>query len=295
MSKAIYKFTSIARPLEPQYRTNLAVLVFIPAGAIAAATLAAVGVGAWSEPVGAAITAALIVFGSWAVTRELAPDDNAAAFASMALAFVANLFFPAASVLPLFAALFLVRVVNRSTGLIATTVDIALVVALTAWTMKQGYSLLGVSAVVAFVADALLDERKTLSWFAGGLVAGMLLYRLATGAVQPVVADIPAGARAALAVIVVSYLASIMLMRKVSSTGDATGAILSTSRVRAGMLVGGLAAAQSLIALAPPAPRPDATLFACLAGVVLAMPFRRRGSPALEHRETEGAENDTQR
>ena len=72
--------------------------------------------GIGGSPASAALNGALVAFAAWAFTRELAPDYNGAAFVALVLAWIANVALGTTSVLPVFVALLLVRLVNRSTG-----------------------------------------------------------------------------------------------------------------------------------------------------------------------------------
>lgn len=112
----IYCFTSIGRPVDPAYRTNRVLLIVLPlAGLLSAGVASVQDIG--SGPLSAAFSGMLTAFAAWALTRELAPDDNGAAFVALALAWLLNVAFGARLVLLLFVALLLVRMVNRSTGL----------------------------------------------------------------------------------------------------------------------------------------------------------------------------------
>ena len=87
----IYKYSSIGRPLDPAYRTNKAVLVLMPVGAGLGAVTAWLGGQPGVQILLQAAYFLLIVYGSWALARELDPDDHAAAFIGLALALFAAL------------------------------------------------------------------------------------------------------------------------------------------------------------------------------------------------------------
>jgi hypothetical protein len=112
--------SALVRPLSPRYPTNLAVMILAPA---AGAALGAMSFGQSHEAAGALIAAgrgALAAFGGWALAREIAPDNNAAAFASMGLVLLTMFFVPTASLLPIFLAIMLARILNRSVGVPAS-------------------------------------------------------------------------------------------------------------------------------------------------------------------------------
>ncbi len=112
----LYRITHVGRPVEPKYPTNLAILVLMPlAGLVGALSQwyagASLGmIAAWF------LLGGLTVFLTWALGRELAPDDNPAAFIAVALVapllvLGVNLDLHAVAV-----ALMLTRVVNRTVG-----------------------------------------------------------------------------------------------------------------------------------------------------------------------------------
>ena len=268
-SKRIYELTSIARPLEPQYPTNKAVLILLPAAAVVSALWQALGPGEL-PPVSAAITGALAAFATWALTRELAPDDNPGAFIAMALGVGGFLLVGVDTVLPTFVALFLVRIVNRSVGKPATRIDTLLVLILAlgaGWSL--GKPVLTMVGAVAFLLDALLSPpaRPQLVPAMICLLAPLLW----TGAVvvppfEPVLAGTVMVVT--MAIVAALYAFAAVSTRQLAATGDATGEPLMTARVRGGMLVGFLLALESLLdSGAQNAVGYDVLLWSCIAGV----------------------------
>jgi len=244
----LYRITSIARPLEWKYPTNRAVILLMPVGALIMAIAGFLQGHDWMQIAGAALTGAVAVFGSWALARELAPDDNAAAFISMFLAF-ATLRFDIPSLLFLFTALFMVRMVNRSTGLPARYLDSFVVLGLTfwsAWEMETpGLCLVG---ALAFVLDGQLRDGQRHQWgFAFIAVAGAIYVydRFGMGAADP--ESFSTLDTWLIASVTIIYVAIALLVHRVRAVGDATGLPLSTSRVRAAMFIGLLAASQALV------------------------------------------------
>jgi len=269
-NKAIYSYTSIARPVDPAYPTNKAVLLLLPLIAGFCAACVWFGWGALVSPGSAALGGALVAFGAWAVTRELAPDDNPAAFISMALGVIALLAFGEASVMLLFVCLFLVRVVNRSTGKPLTVIDTVMVLGLVLWAASRlGQPLLPLVAAIAFAIDGFLAAPNRRSLFAAGLCLAIPLAQAAVqGAPTLVLAPLPVTDSALVAVILLAWLGAIAMQKRCVSVGDATGVTLSTTRVRAGMVVGALVALQSFVA-SESGGDPDYLLWACLAGAAL--------------------------
>jgi hypothetical protein len=277
MTRRLYTLTSIARPLEPGYPTNLAVLLLVPLAALLAAWMSIAGIHAQTPPLRAAITTALAAFGAWAVTREFAPDDNPAAFVSMLLAVAASVVMPFDSLLPLFVTLLLVRIVNHSTGLPPTLVDALLVTCFAAWAAwNLGAPLIAAAGALAFALDAILPGGSARSWVPALALAALAVARLLLADDVTWVADgLPGLSWLILATIMAAYVLALLRTRSVASTGDATGEPLSPRRVRAGMLVGALAACWFMLTTGGADARPEAPLFACLAGVAAGSLVRR--------------------
>lgn len=275
-NRGLYNFTSIGRPLDPAYPSNLAILWLIPLGAGLHALLASAGFSVETSSASAALSGGLAVLGLWALTRELAPDDNAAAFVSVALGFPAMLAFEAGSFLLLFTALLLVRIVNRSTGLPARLFDSLSLLGLVAFAaVSLEQPLLPVIAALAFLFDARLwggHRRHYVGAVVCAAIAAYVLYRSGF----PVNPALAAESAIALAAVPISlaFFAAIAATQHIESGCDVQGQRLDLARVRAGMLTGWLVPAQALV-VGDAAGRMNPLIWACLLAVPLAMLARR--------------------
>ena len=281
MNDTLRRISTIGRPLDPAWATNRAVLVLMPVGGVLAGAAAAMVPGR-----GGVVTAGLsglaVVLGGWAVGRELDPDRQAAAFVSLALAFGAFLLVPVASLVLLFTALVLARVVNRTVGPPATPLDAVAVLGLTLWALvATGNPLVALPAAAAFGADATLPGGARRHWAAAGVALGMgggAAVVGIPGLVEPGLTLVaPSGAGWLLAAVVgLSFLATVIHTRRVDSRADATGQRLEPGRVRAGM---GVVLLLALVTLAPgdAGLREGALLWASLAGVAFWRPLGRLG------------------
>ncbi|UCC81900.1 MAG: hypothetical protein JSW46_12925 [Gemmatimonadota bacterium] len=267
----IYKATSIGRPLDPVYPTNRAVLLIVPfAGVVAAAVAGLRGAGLADVAIAGLVGIAVAV-GSWALARELAPDDDAAAFVAMALAYATYLAVGSPSILLLFTCLLVVRVVNRTSGLAARISDSLVVLVLTLATMYATRSpLLGAVGALAFAFDAELREPLRRQWvFAALCLAGAGVYAAWFGTGIDDLAT-PTGVTAWLvAAISLLYAVSYFRTRRVAAVGDVSGEALATSRVRAGMFIALLVAAQALTS-GPNGTVDSSAVWAMMAGVGIA-------------------------
>lgn len=255
MSHAVYKVSSIARPLEPKYPSNLIVLILLP---VIAAGIAALEIfvrnssltpAIWTG-VGAMVTA----FISWALGREIDPDRNAAAFVAMALAVAAVGLDWSPAVWSLAMTLMATRVVNRSVGPAARLTDLA-IVALLAWmaVLRDGHWALGAVAALAMVLDLRLDKTRTLNFaFAGAALAATVYAMIQRDGdfgrlVMEPIASLDSGWTIAAALIGGVYALIILTFPPVTSVADATGEPLSRTRVKLGAIILLLAAAATLL------------------------------------------------
>lgn len=266
----LYRITHIGRPMDPAYTTNKAVLIGMPIVALAAAAFGFVQGYGLGDSARLALKAALTLFGAWALGRELAPDDNPGAFIAGALALAALFYYPQASLLILFTALFLVRIVNRTTGLVPKPGDSVIVLLLAGWTTWAFQApLIGAVGAIAFVFDALLKEGAKSQLIFAALLLGVGVF-VAFGqgfAVAAVPAPGSAMEWAAVGTAVLFGFAA-LTTRQVTSLGDRSGTALDVTRVRSGMLIALLLAA--LFLSGPAAVLTAVLLWACLAGIGIA-------------------------
>lgn len=271
----IHEITSLGRPIDPGYPTNRALLLLLPVAAVVAGALAV------ADDLGPALVAwqacggALGAFGSWALARELAPDDEiAGAFLAMALGYAAFIVLDPALV-PLFAALFFARLVNRSTGLAATVLDsvlVTLVALLAAWNAGSPWP--AAAGAAAFVLDAVLRPAVARQWLFAGLCAAGAVALTSAGLAPRVVPVQPELLPRTLATLVaVGTIALVATTRKCAARGDATGELLSVTRVRGAQAVT-LLTALGVAASGSAGIESGALIWATLAGVTIPAAWR---------------------
>jgi hypothetical protein len=245
MTKPIYRLSSIARPLEPQYPTNLAVLILLP--------LIALGTGAaafflrdasLADAVSTGIGGLLAAFLAWALGREVDPDRNEAAFVAMALTVVAIGLGWAPALWVLALALMATRVVVRTVGQAAKLTDLALVTVLAGLAVfVDGYWAMGLIAGFAMAVDLLYDRKRTLNLVFAAFATGLSMFAVVQrggdwGALtlQPLGAIDPGWSLAALIVTALSAV-FILTCPAVTSVCDASSEPLERRRVRGGAVI----------------------------------------------------------
>lgn len=272
----IHTLTALGRSLDWNVPTIRAMLILLGPSALAAAVVALSRDAPAAQVASFTAATVLAAFGGWAIGRELAPDDQAAAFVALAVAVLVMLFIGPGTgnyrLLVLFVTLGLMRQVNRTSGLDARLSDSVILLALTLWVIYgTANPLFGLVAGLSFAFDGSLDRplRRQLVFALmsfGATVVYMVDHELG-GQLYEVPHSLPQWL-AAVAVIV--FALNALLLRHVESVGDVSRRRLDAARVRAGMFVAVFAVAQGL-----PRVQEVALLAAAIAGVCLAWAFRR--------------------
>lgn len=211
--------TSLGRAIDPSYPTNRALLVLMLGLGLLS--------GLWQSSAMWGLQTALAVFFGWALTRELDPDREMAAFVSTPLVLV-SLVLGGLPQGPLFWLLLVTRLVNRTTGLKATWFDSLLVCALAFASLP-----LALLTAVAFAADGWLTPCHRRQYFFAALSLTWACY-LYVRSGWTMVPD-PHSTALALLVSVLGF--AVIGCRQLSSVADATGTRLLPHRVRAGQIL----------------------------------------------------------
>ncbi len=248
----MYRFTSIARPVDPAYLTNRALLIVLPLLAAASAGVAWLG-DTGGGPMSAAFSGALVAFVAWALTRELAPDYNGVAFVALAFAWAGSIAFDMRQVLLAFVALLLVRIVNRSTGLPARPFDTISVFGFCTWAaVNTQQPLILLVASFAFALDARLERPLRLHYLAAAASLVAFVWLLLNGS-NPLAGYLNVRDWLLVGVIAVGVALVVRSSLEPVSYCDTSPDRLDRARVNAGLVIGWLLAVQTLITNGPSA------------------------------------------
>ena len=268
----MYRFTSIARPIDPAYLTNRALLMVLPLLMLLSAGLASL-YDIDKGPVAAAFSGALAAFAAWALTRELAPDYSGAAFVALALAWIANVAFGATSVLLVFVALLIVRLVNRSTGPRWRPLDTLGVLGFCIWAaVSTQQPLLLVISAVAFSLDATLKEPLRRHYFAAAVCVSVFIWML-LGDVRFMAGELTAWDWVLIAASAGGIILAAATNPEPVSYCDTSPDRLDRARVNAGLVIGWLAALQALLTNGPSAWL-ETPIWACMIAVLVSFADR---------------------
>jgi hypothetical protein len=231
-----YKYSSVARALDPTYPTNRAVLILMPILFAAGAALA------WLQ--GEAVLGgllfgarlALAAFIAWALTREIDPDHELSAFLSLVLGTAAVIILPEANLLVAFWLMAVLRILNRTTGLPARWLDTLAVAGFSSWMLWTFDWTLGVIAGLAFILDGVLSEPLLRHRYVG---LGLILLSILRVLVGPTAAapHILSTDLIWELVAVVIFLPLLIRSSTMKSICDATGERINPRRVQSGQIV----------------------------------------------------------
>lgn len=228
--------SGLGRPLDPSYPSNLFIIVATVLSLIGfglASYLDAVGL---LESLWAGIRAALAVFLTWALTRELDPDHPASAVLAAIGQIPVIFFYESPGLLLSWWALFIFRVLNRSTGIKAKVPDTILVLGLSLWLGFYLSWLVPAVSFLVFLGDGLIEKPNRLHLTAAAFAAGELLY-LWTFRItpEPVLLSLPYYVGLIAVSLAFSYV--VLSSKEIASLGDITDEKLSGLRVQLAQII----------------------------------------------------------
>lgn len=268
----IYQYTSLGRPPDLSASAARAVVYLLPAVALLGAVMGWLRTGDVSGALYSALVYALALYGSWALARELDPDDSPAAIISLAAGVLAVLLVEAPGILIVFVVLGLVRMVNRSSGLPAKRSDSFSLMVLSIFLIYTNEApLFGAVAALAFFLDGSLRDPLRSQWVYGLVcLGGMVVYMVDHDVGLQLLAAPQSLFQWLSLLFILIFALDSFLLKRVKTRGDVNSLRLDVSRVRGGMAVAFLAALQGLNH-----PQKVVIIVATIAGLCIGMAFRK--------------------
>ncbi|MDY9924920.1 hypothetical protein [Methanosarcina sp.] len=187
------------------------------------------------------LRAGISVFFAWAFAREIDPDNELSAFVAAFTGCIGFIFFSSPLLLALLLELMIIRIVNRSKGLPARTLDSLVVLLLSSWILLQGGWVFCVLAFLAFVLDAFLPEpNRSPQVFAGALFLALSLsvrFLFFSGNEREKVIIQGTGLPIFILTAILLFIPLIFNSRTITSKGDLTGIPLSPLRVQTAQMM----------------------------------------------------------
>lgn len=235
----VFAKSSLGRPLDPSYKTNVAIMILTLLTGVVMGGVSLLQSGDFGLAIGAGLLYGAIVFVAWAITREIDPDYGLAAFVSVALAFGAALWLMPSTIALWSLGLIILgsRMLTRVVGIRATLIDSLILVAVIGLTAYSGDVAVALVASVFFFLDGWLKEPLRRQWAFGAMsLAIVFLVVLVTnqdiGLVQ-----LSAPYFVVIVVISLAFLLTILLTGQITTHSDIGNRPLSLSRVRSAMLM----------------------------------------------------------
>jgi hypothetical protein len=250
MNHPIHKYSALARPVEPQYPTNLAVIILLPIIAIGLFAWLAMNGSGMGEAGKAGLFGAGAAFLAWALGREMDPDHNATAFIAMALTVLLAGLGYGFDLLTLGAVLFAVRLVNRTVGPSARIGDVITLVLLNLGAVfAEGAWWMPFISVIALAIDEVFERSNLPQRLAipALLIMGILPFFAGNGVDLSAMDTLVRGWIVTVVVIALMVAGTIYNTEEVIAPMDVLGAPCNCRRVQAGMALILLAAICSLL------------------------------------------------
>jgi len=268
----IYRYTSLARPPNPAGRAGKVVLYLLPAAALLGVVMGWLRTASLGGVAEYAAVFTLVLYGAWALARELDPDDSPVSFISMALGLLAALLVEEPGVFVVYVTIALVRLVNRSSGLEPRHSDSVLLMLASIGVIYHSASpLFGLVAGLAFALDGSLKNARPSQWVYGLVCMGATVVYMVDHDIGLAALQAPDSLFEWIALLFILIFAlDTLLMKRVRTRGDVNGLRLDIARVRSGMAVGALAALQGVTR-----PGEVVVIVATIAGLCIGIAFRK--------------------
>lgn len=226
------RFTSIGRPVDPAWPTNRAIIFLsLTVIAVVSAFRLLFGGLALVPAVVAGVLAGATVFFAWALTREVDPDHDLAAFVGALIAL------PTWELLgsPRFAIVLLLllalRIVNRTVGPAARPLDSIAILLLASWVAWNGGWVGTFAVFLAFLLDATLAPGHRLHLAGAGAALALTAVAASRAGFPPTIAGASPLSLGALA-LMLPFLAVMGRSGTLRTLTDVGALPLSSKRVR---------------------------------------------------------------
>ncbi|AKB85334.1 hypothetical protein [Methanococcoides methylutens] len=231
-----YRITSINRPLDPDYPTNRLILLICLIVLIISSLF---HFASNKDVIAAAIyglKAGISVFLVWAISREIDPDHEIAAFAPVLLSLIPAMIYGMQPLLALYWLLLILRIVNRSTGSKAGILDIMAALLIGAYLSHEIFWIFGIITAAALFIDSRLSAPEKVHLFAAIIMAGITLFMIPKGN-ENAIKEFSITRILALISMTFLFLLPLISSEKIKSKSDRTSEPLEKIRVKLAMVI----------------------------------------------------------
>jgi len=237
-SQRVWTSSSLGRALNPAYPTNLAVILLTLVAGAVTAVITILNGGAFLDSFVSGGRIGLYLFLCWALTREIDPDHEESAFGSILFGLAGLAFVDQPALLVGFWMIGILRLVNRTTGQMATQLDTTVLLVASLWLAWSYDWALGAMAGLTFVLDSSHDHPVTRHRVLGGLLLllSVIFYFMDVGHQIPV-RDFPVETYWVAIAATLLIIPLILGSNQIVSRGDYANIRLDPARVRFAQLI----------------------------------------------------------
>ncbi|MEL4304385.1 hypothetical protein [Methanococcoides sp. LMO-2] len=231
-----YRITSINRSLDPDYPTNRLILLICLIVIIISSLF---NFASNKDVIAAAIyglKAGISVFLVWAISREIDPDHEIAAFVPVILSLIPAMIYGIQPLLAMYWILLISRIVNRSTGSKAGILDIMAALLIAAYLSHEIFWIFGILTAAALFIDSRLSGPEKVHLSAAIIMAVITLFMIQKGN-ENAIAEFSITRIVALISMIFLFLLPLLSSEKIKSKSDRTGEPLETIRVKLTMVL----------------------------------------------------------
>ncbi len=232
----IDKISSIGRPLDFNYKTNKAIVIITTITIMFGFVLSILKEFTISNVILLGVSFGITFFVSWAISREIDPDNSISAFIGLIPLFIILFFWIETNIIILFWLLISLRIINRTTGLPARIFDSGMLFVISVL-MSYFYSpIFGLLSTIVFLFDAkLIDGQKFQLIFASlSLFLSIIFFTINNQVfVLPIFSTLQL-----LSILIIAIVFAFIsyFTKDVKSKGDKNNEPLSLSRIRAAQI-----------------------------------------------------------
>ena len=228
----IDKISSIGRPLDFNYKTNKAIVIITTITIMFGLVFSILNEFTIPNVILTGVSFGITFFVSWAISREIDPDNSISAFIGLIPLFTILFFWIETNIIILFWLLISLRIINRTTGLPARIFDSGMLFVISVL-MSYFYSpIFGLLSAIVFLFDTkLIDGQKFQLIFASlSLFLSIIFFTINNKVfVLPIFSMLQL-----LSILIITIVFAFIsyFTKNVKSKGDRNNEPLSLSRIR---------------------------------------------------------------
>jgi hypothetical protein len=232
----MYKYSSTPRPLDKNYFTNKIIGIAVPVTILAGFVFQIISGAGIIDSLLWGLGGGALVFLTWALCREMDPDNDYSAILAASIALIGVLVFGISGILVMVLYLFSARILIRTTGLKAKPMDSILLLVLGSIVGFFVHPVFFLLIFLIFLFDALLKNPLKLQFLFTGLaiiiiIPGTLLSN------YPFEGEFYYFQVLVTGVLTLLFIPVIISSKNVMSTGDVTGNRLIGIRLQTGLIL----------------------------------------------------------